>query len=71
MASREWFGSGYETPESDSYLGLSRAAALDAARASGIKAIRVFDVGSGTYTFDLMRDRLDIEDEIVVAAGFF
>jgi hypothetical protein len=73
VANREWFGSGHETPASGSYVGLTRTDALDAARIAGIEAIRVFEVAGGTYTTDLNPKRLDllIEDDVVVAAGFF
>ena len=73
MEHREWFGSGHESAESDSYVGLTRLAALDAARTAGIGAIRVFKIEGGSYTTDLNPDRLDllIENDVVVAAGFF
>jgi hypothetical protein len=73
VANREWFGSGHETPDSDFYVGLSRAAALDAARTAGIEPVRVFEIAGGSYTTDLRPQRLDllIEDDVVVAAGFF
>lgn len=53
--------------------GLSRAAALDAARTAGIEAVRVFEIAGGSYTTDLRPLRLDllIEDDVVIAAGFF
>jgi hypothetical protein len=73
VASLQWFGSGNETPQSDSYVGLTRATAMDAARAAGIEVIRVFEIEGGNYTFDFWPDRLDllIENDVVVAAGFF
>ena len=47
---------------------------LDAARIAGIEVIfSVFEVAGGTYTTALNPERLDllIEDDVVVAAGFF
>jgi len=72
VANREWFGSGHETPESGSYVGLTRADALDAARIAGIEAVRVFETAGGTYTTDLNPQRLDLLiEDVVVAAAFF
>lgn len=70
---REWFGSGNETSESEAYVGLTQAAALDAAQAARINAVRIFPIEGGTYNTDFNRDRLGllIEGGIVVAAGFF
>jgi hypothetical protein len=73
VANLQWFGSGYETPESASYVGLHRATAVDAARVAGIESIRVFEIEGGSYTFNFRPYRLDllVEDDGVVAAGFF
>jgi hypothetical protein len=74
MAVREWVGSNYQTPESEVYVGLNRATALDSAQAAGIHAVRVFEIpGSSSYTMDFNPRRLDllVEEDTVVAAGFF
>jgi hypothetical protein len=73
VAGREWIGSKYETPESQGYVGLSRTAALDFAQAAGIKRIRVLGVGNDRFTVDFDPKRLDllVEEDVVVAAGFF
>jgi hypothetical protein len=73
VARRGWFGSEHESPGSDSYVGLTRAAALEAAQKAGTDTIRVFESASGTYTLDFRPSRPDllIEEDVVVAAGFF
>ena len=73
MSIREWFGSGNETPQSESYVGLTQAAALDAAQTARIDEVRVFQIEGGTYATDFNPERLGllIEDGLVVAAGFF
>jgi len=72
VANREWFGSGHEPPESGSYVGLTRADALDAARIAGIEAVHVFETAGRTYTTDLNPQRLDLLiEDVVVAAAFF
>jgi hypothetical protein len=73
-AGRDWFGSKYETPESDGYVGLDQTAALDSARAAGIDVIRVFEIpGASRYTLDFNERRLDllVEGDTVIAAEFF
>jgi hypothetical protein len=73
MAARVWLGAKYETPESEVYVGLNRTTALDAARAAGIHAIRVFEIpGASRYTMGFSPRRLSllVEEDTVVAAGF-
>ena len=73
VVGREWIGSKYDTPETEGYVGLSRTAASETAEAAGINLIRVLDAALDRYTMDFNPMRLDllVEDDIVVAAGFF
>jgi hypothetical protein len=72
MEEREWVGAKAETPESQSYVGLSRADALEAAETAGVKAVRVIE-GSQHLTADFRPDRLNIviADGYVTKAAFF
>jgi hypothetical protein len=73
MDTQDWFGTEYETPESQSYVGLSLEDALEAARASGVGMYRVIDDLHNAITFDLRPDRLSfwVVDGIVSGAAFF
>jgi hypothetical protein len=70
---QDWFGTEYETPDSQSYVGRSAEEALEAARASGLSMYRVIDAMHNAITFDLRRDRLSllVVDGIVARAAFF
>src|ERR1700733_1969412 len=57
MDTQDWFRTEYETPDSQSCIGLSPEDALEAARASGLRMYRVIDALHNAITFDLRRDR--------------
>jgi hypothetical protein len=73
MDAQGWFGTEYETPDSQSYVGLSPEDALEAARTSRLSTYRVIDALRNAITFDLRRDRLSllVVDGIVARAAFF
>jgi hypothetical protein len=73
MDTQDWFGTEYETPDSQSYVGLSAEDALEAAGAWGLRVYRVIDALHNAITFDLRRDRLSplVVDGIVARAAFF
>jgi hypothetical protein len=73
MDAEDWFGTEYETPESQSYVGLSPEDALERARASGVGMYRVIDELHNAITFDLRPDRLSlwVVDGTVSRAAFF
>jgi hypothetical protein len=72
MEEREWIGARAETPESQTYVGLSRTDALKAADVAGVKSVRVIE-GSQSLTADFRSDRLNIlvADGYVTKAAFF
>jgi hypothetical protein len=72
MKEREWIGATAGNPESQKYVGLSRADALKAADTAGVKAVRVIE-GSQHLTADFRSDRLNIlvADGYVTKAAFF
>lgn len=69
---RDWVGARAETPESQRYVGMSRADALEAAETAGVKAVRVIE-GSQHLSADFRPDRLNIviADGHVTKAAFF
>jgi hypothetical protein len=69
---REWVGARAETAESQSYVGMSRTDALEAADTAGVKAVRVIE-GSQDLSADFRPDRLNIviADGYVTKAAFF
>jgi hypothetical protein len=72
MSSSDWFGrADYETPDSEKYVGLSQARAVQAAKEAGITQIRC--LGSTSYTTELNSGRLNllVKDGVVAKAAFF
>jgi len=70
---QEWFGAEYETAGSLRFVGMQETAAIELARMSEIKEVRVLDFATSRITVDFNPDRLDllVKDGVVVKAGFF
>jgi hypothetical protein len=57
----EWIGSDVESPESQQFVGMSRAEALRAADTQGIARVRVMEAGVESHLeADWRRDRLNL-----------
>jgi len=73
VSSGEWPGAKYESPETQSYVGLSTAEARAAAARAGVSMVRVIDGPNDVMTFDFRSYRLNlyVVDGVVTRAAFF
>ena len=73
MVDRKWFGTEYESTESQKFVGMKRSDVLISARDAGIP-VRVIEDGTKAFlTADRNRSRLNVfvVDGIVTKAAFF
>jgi hypothetical protein len=73
VSSDQWIGAKHESPESQRFVGLGQAEAIELAHQTGFTVIRVLDFERSADTTDFTPDRLDllVRNGVVIRAAFF